>query len=151
MLATVIDALQNIREADFPQLNLDLIYGIEGQTVDSFIYSLTTALTYRPDELFIYPLYVRRVHVSMYAQRMTCVMLFTGQLVNCWWSRDLCRLPCVALLNGKQWNWSSPVAMKPCCPVVPGTELSGRFTLCHSIRCAAGSHSRRDRPLYPDC
>ena len=59
VLATVIDALQNIREADFPQLNLDLIYGIEGQTVDSFIYSLTTALTYRPDELFIYPLYVR--------------------------------------------------------------------------------------------
>lgn len=59
VLATVIDALQNIREADFPQLNLDLIYGIEGQTVDSFIHSLTTALTYRPDELFIYPLYVR--------------------------------------------------------------------------------------------
>lgn len=56
---TVVGALENIVEAGFPQFNLDLIYGIEGQTVESFMRSLNTALTYRPNELFIYPLYVR--------------------------------------------------------------------------------------------
>ena len=58
-LGTVVGALENIVEAGFPQFNLDLIYGIEGQTVESFMRSLNTALTYRPSELFIYPLYVR--------------------------------------------------------------------------------------------
>ena len=58
-LGTVVGALENIVEAGFPQFNLDLIYGIEGQTVESFMRSLNTALTYRPTELFIYPLYVR--------------------------------------------------------------------------------------------
>ncbi|MFK2353897.1 STM4012 family radical SAM protein [Bacteroides fragilis] len=58
-LGTVVGALENIEEAGFPQFNLDLIYGIEGQTVESFMRSLNTALTYRPNELFIYPLYVR--------------------------------------------------------------------------------------------
>ena len=58
-LGTVVGALENIVEAGFPQFNLDLIYGIEGQTVESFMRSLNTALTYRPNEWFIYPLYVR--------------------------------------------------------------------------------------------
>ena len=58
-LGTVVGALENIVEAGFPQFNLDLIYGIEGQTVESFMRSLNTALTYRSNELFIYPLYVR--------------------------------------------------------------------------------------------
>ena len=58
-LGTVVGALENIVEAGFPQFNLDLIYGIEGQTVESFMRSLNTELTYRPNELFIYPLYVR--------------------------------------------------------------------------------------------
>lgn len=58
-LGTVVGVLENIVEAGFPQFNLDLIYGIEGQTVESFMRSLNTALTYRPNELFIYPLYVR--------------------------------------------------------------------------------------------
>ena len=58
-LGTVVGALENIVEAGFPQFNLDLIYGIEGQTVESFMRSLNTALTYRPNELFIYPRYVR--------------------------------------------------------------------------------------------
>ena len=58
-LGTVVGALENIVEAGFQQFNLDLIYGIEGQTVESFMRSLNTALTYRPNELFIYPLYVR--------------------------------------------------------------------------------------------
>ena len=45
---------------DFPYFNIDLIYGIKGQTVESFLYSLEEALRFQPNELFIYPLYVRQ-------------------------------------------------------------------------------------------
>lgn len=40
-------------------LNLDLIYGIEGQTPATFLQSIQTALRWRPEELYLYPLYVR--------------------------------------------------------------------------------------------
>ena len=45
---------------EFPFFNIDLIYGIKGQTVDSFLYSLEQALLFQPNELFIYPLNVRQ-------------------------------------------------------------------------------------------
>lgn len=54
------EALAAIKKINPASLNLDLIYGIEGQTEDSFLYSLKEALTYEPDELFLYPLYVRK-------------------------------------------------------------------------------------------
>ena len=53
-------ALCLLKEMDFPCLNLDFIYGIPGQTEASFMDSLKEALTFEPDELFLYPLYVRR-------------------------------------------------------------------------------------------
>ena len=40
-------------------LNLDLIYGICGQTAESWLESLQTAMSYQPEELYLYPLYVR--------------------------------------------------------------------------------------------
>jgi oxygen-independent coproporphyrinogen-3 oxidase len=52
-------ALTAIRAGGFPVLNLDLIYGIPGQTPGSWAESLRTALDWRPEELFLYPLYVR--------------------------------------------------------------------------------------------
>lgn len=52
-------AIDAIRAQRFPTLNLDLIYGIEGQTVDSFIASIDSALAFAPEELYLYPLYVR--------------------------------------------------------------------------------------------
>lgn len=52
-------ALSLIREFDIPRLNIDLIYGGEGQTVESFLDSIDQALIHRPDELYLYPLYVR--------------------------------------------------------------------------------------------
>ncbi|MCX7921585.1 MAG: STM4012 family radical SAM protein [Clostridia bacterium] len=55
----VLRALERIREYEFPVLNIDLIYGIPGQTPDSWIYSLESALKYMPEEIYIYPLYVR--------------------------------------------------------------------------------------------
>lgn len=56
----IYPALERIGETEFPYFNIDLIYGIKGQTVESFLYSLEQALRFRPNELFIYPLYVRQ-------------------------------------------------------------------------------------------
>jgi oxygen-independent coproporphyrinogen-3 oxidase len=56
----VVDsAIAQIREHGFPTLNLDLIYGIAGQTIASFLASIECALAFRPEELYLYPLYVR--------------------------------------------------------------------------------------------
>ncbi|WP_245375441.1 STM4012 family radical SAM protein [Paenibacillus eucommiae] len=52
-------ALELLQKFDFPLLNLDLIYGLPGQTVSSWLYSLERALAHNPGELFIYPLYTR--------------------------------------------------------------------------------------------
>jgi oxygen-independent coproporphyrinogen-3 oxidase len=43
----------------FPTLNIDLIYGHATQTPATWIASLRTALRYKPEELYLYPLYVR--------------------------------------------------------------------------------------------
>lgn len=43
----------------FPILNLDLIYGLPGQTISSWLSSINRALGFRPEEIFLYPLYVR--------------------------------------------------------------------------------------------
>lgn len=51
--------LEGIANAGFPMFNLDLIYGIAGQTEESWLASLCRAVIFQPDELFLYPLYVR--------------------------------------------------------------------------------------------
>ena len=56
----VVDAaLDVLRSTGVETLNLDLIYGIEGQTHASFLESIHTALKWKPEELYLYPLYVR--------------------------------------------------------------------------------------------
>lgn len=57
--AEVETALAAVRDARFPVLNIDLIYGIEGQTERTWRESLDAALAWRPEELYLYPLYVR--------------------------------------------------------------------------------------------
>ncbi|MFD7973186.1 STM4012 family radical SAM protein [Streptomyces clavifer] len=52
-------ALGRIRDARIPVLNVDLIYGIDGQTEKTWRTSLDAALAWRPEELYLYPLYVR--------------------------------------------------------------------------------------------
>jgi oxygen-independent coproporphyrinogen-3 oxidase len=52
-------ALEAIRASGVPRLNLDLIYGAEGQTLQSWLASIHQALHWQPEELFLYPLYVR--------------------------------------------------------------------------------------------
>ncbi|MCR9230708.1 MAG: STM4012 family radical SAM protein [bacterium] len=55
----IVEALELVRNVGIPTLNLDLIYGADGQTVDSFRDSLQQALAFQPEELYLYPLYVR--------------------------------------------------------------------------------------------
>lgn len=57
--SAVAGALDAIRARDFPVLNLDLIYGIDGQTVESLSRSIREALRWSPEEIYLYPLYVR--------------------------------------------------------------------------------------------
>ncbi len=51
--------LERLRGTGFPTLNIDLIYGMPNQTNATWLESLREALYYEPEELFLYPLYVR--------------------------------------------------------------------------------------------
>lgn len=57
--AEVESALARIRDTGVANLNIDLIYGIDGQTTDSWYASLDAALAWQPEEIYLYPLYVR--------------------------------------------------------------------------------------------
>lgn len=57
--ADVESALELLRLAGFPTINIDLMYGLPGQTALSWESSLRAALGHRPEELYLYPLYVR--------------------------------------------------------------------------------------------
>jgi coproporphyrinogen III oxidase-like Fe-S oxidoreductase len=57
--STVRSALDHIRAAGVPRLNIDLIYGAPGTTVDTWVRSIETALLWAPEELYLYPLYRR--------------------------------------------------------------------------------------------
>ncbi len=56
---TVARALECMRSAGFQILNVDLIYGAPNQALESWRLSLKEALQYRPEEIYLYPLYVR--------------------------------------------------------------------------------------------
>ena len=43
----------------FPCVNVDLIYGIPGQTADTFLASVKEAAAFGVEEIFLYPLYIR--------------------------------------------------------------------------------------------
>jgi oxygen-independent coproporphyrinogen-3 oxidase len=52
-------ALDRIRTHSFATLNIDLIYGIAGQTPSSFVAAIDRALSWAPEQLYLYPLYQR--------------------------------------------------------------------------------------------
>jgi oxygen-independent coproporphyrinogen III oxidase len=52
-------ALDNIRAAGFATLNIDLIYGGKFQTLEGWLRSVQRAIAWAPEEIFLYPLYVR--------------------------------------------------------------------------------------------
>ncbi|MFN6486809.1 MULTISPECIES: STM4012 family radical SAM protein [unclassified Nostoc] len=51
--------LTRIKEMGFPTLNIDLIYGLPGQTVNTWLQSIQATLRFQPEEIYLYPLYVR--------------------------------------------------------------------------------------------
>lgn len=55
----VESALSLLRETRFPTLNIDLIYGLPGQSVETWLFTVHQALRYSPEELYLYPLYIR--------------------------------------------------------------------------------------------
>ena len=55
----VMLALERLQESTIPTINVDLIYGIPEQTHRSWLHSLKTAVSYEPEEIYLYPLYVR--------------------------------------------------------------------------------------------
>lgn len=60
-------AIEDIKKLNFNSFNIDLIYGIAGQTLESLEFSLRKALSYSPDELFIYPLY-QKVNTGIFGR-----------------------------------------------------------------------------------
>ncbi len=69
--ADVHAALRAIRDAGPATVNIDLMYGLPDQTVESWQRSLDAALAYRPEELYLYPLYVRALTTLGRKQRTT--------------------------------------------------------------------------------
>lgn len=57
--AEVHAAIEVVRRLGFATLNLDLIYGIAGQSPGSLRQSVRAALDFAPEEIYLYPLYVR--------------------------------------------------------------------------------------------
>jgi oxygen-independent coproporphyrinogen-3 oxidase len=55
----VYTAIDRIKSLNFPTINLDLIYGLPHQTITTWLESLQIALKFSPEELYLYPLYVR--------------------------------------------------------------------------------------------
>ncbi|RXI51521.1 coproporphyrinogen III oxidase family protein [Clostridium tetani] len=52
-------SLELMKKENIEIKNLDLIYGIPSQSMESFMDSLKRVIEYRPEEIFIYPLYIR--------------------------------------------------------------------------------------------
>jgi oxygen-independent coproporphyrinogen III oxidase len=52
-------ALDLINDFDFEILNIDLMYGLPNQTPETWEYSLNRALSFSPEQIYLYPLYVR--------------------------------------------------------------------------------------------
>lgn len=57
----VEQAIEVVHDCAFPVLNLDLIYGAEGQSSEAWMDNVRRAISYRPEEIYLYPLYVREL------------------------------------------------------------------------------------------
>lgn len=53
-------ALKKLIDVKFSITNLDFIYGIKNQSIESLLYSINKGLSYNPEEIFLYPLYIRK-------------------------------------------------------------------------------------------
>lgn len=98
--AEVEAALGRIRDARIPVLNIDLIYGIDGQTEASWRHSLDAALAWRPEELYLYPCTYGRSRASagsapaVTPPGTTSGCGSTGRVATICWPRATNSCPC---------------------------------------------------------
>ncbi|BBB63426.1 coproporphyrinogen III oxidase [Undibacterium sp. KW1] len=77
--------LEKISSYQFPVFNLDLIYGIPGQTAETWLASLQKAIQFQPTEIFLYPLYVRpltslfKKHISIQNEDIRSMLYRIGR------------------------------------------------------------------------
>lgn len=64
------ESLDLLMKCGFSRVNADFIYGVPGQSVSSFLASVKEAVSFGPDELFLYPLYVK--HGAALEQDLGC-------------------------------------------------------------------------------
>jgi oxygen-independent coproporphyrinogen-3 oxidase len=99
--AEVEAALARIRGAGVPIMNIDLIYGMPGQTVASWLTSLHMALEYRPQEMYLYPLYIRpgtglgRADRTWDDLRLDCYREARRVLLDCGYEQVSMRMFCL--------------------------------------------------------
>lgn len=55
----VLRALTHIKETQLETFNIDLIYGMPHQTMETWLASLKDTMMFAPEEVYLYPLYVR--------------------------------------------------------------------------------------------
>jgi hypothetical protein len=110
-------ALERLR--DFPVLNIDLIYGQAGQTVGSWLASVEAALKYRPDEIYLYPLYLRPTRVWEDAGTSSGVQ---GPLLGCSTGKPATG-SCPRVINRSPCGFFKPAMLAP-----PGLSTAARPT-----------------------
>lgn len=54
-----LEAAELLMNKGFACVNLDFIYGLPGQTAESLVRTLKTAVSLGPEEIFLYPLYIK--------------------------------------------------------------------------------------------
>jgi oxygen-independent coproporphyrinogen III oxidase len=57
----LFQACDFIKSTRFKVFNIDLIYGNEGQDAERWLTSVKRALAWQPEELYLYPLYIRKL------------------------------------------------------------------------------------------
>lgn len=53
------EAAELLANTGFACVNFDFIYGLPGQTAESLVRTLKTAVSFMPEEIFLYPLYIK--------------------------------------------------------------------------------------------
>ncbi len=66
----VMRSVELIRQFDFQTMNLDLIYGGENQSIESWLASIDATVQVEPEEIYVYPLYVR--NLTGLSKRVRC-------------------------------------------------------------------------------
>ena len=92
----LLNALKTINKYKYNVFNIDLIYGIPGQTTQSFIESIEQAIHAGANELYLYPLYVRQltllgVHNQQPQNRTQLYNAATEYLAKAGWTQKSMR------------------------------------------------------------